>query len=124
MDLEKKLVKSIPVNTTVQALLENMQIASDEYILKNQSGEQIKEEDLITTGSTITINSEVIQLIVIGDINGDGKLSSTDLSKLVLHILEKETLTEEKTIAADMNEDEQITSTDLSRMKERIIESK
>lgn len=124
VDLEKKLVKSIPVNTTVQALLENMQIASDEYILKNQSGEQMKEEDLITTGSTITINSEVMQLIVIGDINGDGKLSSTDLSKLVLHILEKETLTEEKTIAADMNEDEQITSTDLSRMKERIIESK
>lgn len=124
VDLEKKLVKAIPTNTTVQALLENMQIASDEYILKNQSGEQMKEEDLITTGSTITINSEVMQLIVIGDINGDGKLSSTDLSKLVLHILEKETLTEEKTIAADMNEDEQITSTDLSRMKERIIESK
>ena len=88
LDTEKKILKAIPENTTVKMLLENVQIGSDKYSFTDATGKEINEDDLVGTGSTLKINEEEFKLIVAGDVNGDGKISATDLSKLKRHMVE------------------------------------
>ena len=45
----------------------------------------------VTTGMTIIFNGEITyKLVVRGDINGDGKVTLTDISRLVFHYNEYE----------------------------------
>ena len=55
--------------------------------------------------------------IVIGDENGDGKISVTDIAKIKLHLIEKEILTSSQYIAGDINDDGKISITDLAKIK-------
>lgn len=121
IDLENKIIKFIPENTNVTAFLENVQIGAETYTLTNKAGDTITGESLVGTDTILKINSEEFKIVVIGDINGDGKISITDLSKLKLHLVEKELLTDGSLLAADMNKDEQSTLTDLSKMKQYIV---
>ena len=66
---------------------------------------------------TIKIGENVeYTLIVIGDINRDGKISVVDVAKVKLHLIEKNTLTGIEDIAGDVNGDGKITSTDLAQI--------
>lgn len=121
VDLEKKLLKAIPTNTTVKILLENIQIGSNTYSFIDESGKTLKEEDLVGTDTTLKIDEEEFKIIVTGDINGDGKLTATDLSKLKCHIIDLEILLGNKLVAADLNEDGLITPTDLSNLKKLLV---
>jgi len=58
----------------------------------------LQDDDLVGTGSKIKIldNNQIIMeynVILYGDVNGDGKINSVDLLVLQRHILEKEKLT-------------------------------
>ncbi len=50
--------------------------------------------------------------VIKGDLNGDGKISSSDYIALRLHILKRKALTSAEFIAADINEDGRITPLD------------
>lgn len=56
-----------------------------------------------------------------GDIDGNGKLGPTDLSKIKLYLIGKEELSEKQQKAADINGDGRITATDLSQLKLALI---
>ena len=122
IDLENRVIKNIPENTTVEFLLQNLQIGSDNYRIENNSGETLTEAALVGTGSLLKINeSEIFNIVVTGDTNGDGKISITDLSKLKLHLVKLELLENLSLIGADINQDGETTLTDLSRMKECLV---
>ena len=122
IDLENRVIKNIPENTTVEFLLQNLQIGSDNYRIENNSGETLTEAALVGTGSLLKINeSEIFNIVVTGDTNGDGKISITDLSKLKLHLVKLELLENLSLIGADINQDGETTLTDLSRMKEYLV---
>lgn len=57
-----------------------------------------------------------VLLVVKGDVNGDGKISSSDYSRLNAVLLKKTTLTAEASFAADCNADGKISSSDYSRL--------
>lgn len=117
IDNENRIIKYIPENTTVSALMENIRLGSDEYTIVNKAGTALSNEDLVGTDTKLSLEGQDYKLAIIGDTNGDGKITVTDVSKLKLHIVELETLTNCAEIAADMNKDQNITPTDLSRMK-------
>lgn len=122
IDLENKIIKFIPENTTVEMLLNNIQIGSDSYLIENNAGESLTGDSLVGTGSKLKINEdEVFDIVITGDINGDGKISITDLSKLKLHIVKLEILENLPLMGSDINKDGETTLTDLSRMKEYIV---
>ena len=121
MDLENKLIKDIPANTSVDSLLENLQIGSDSYSITDTTGKVITGETLVGTDMQLKVNEEVYKFVVIGDINGDGKISTTDISKLKRHIVELEILEGNALLGADMNVSGETTLTDLSRMAEYIV---
>lgn len=85
-----------------------------------------KEKGLIASGDKINIktNSEEKECIVIiyGDVNGDGKISSADYINIKNHIMETQTLNNNEKIYADANKDGKISSADYIAIKNHIME--
>lgn len=84
-------------------------------------GKEVSEDSLVGTGMNFKRNNEKVHIAVKGDINGDGKVSATDLSiyKLVHADLRKVDYIYER--AVDMNNDFQRTITDLSQLKMLLV---
>lgn len=75
------------------------------------------EKDIFTNDSQLVVNVEEEKELIIGDINGDGKVTVTDIAKIKLHFIEKEFLTGKELMAADINKDGRITITDVALLK-------
>lgn len=92
--------------------------ANREITIIDNNGNKLEEDDIIGTGMTVKVGEELeYTLIVIGDINGDGKITITDIAQIKLHLIDKEILTGSNFIAADLNSDEELTVTDLAQIK-------
>ena len=80
---------------------------------------------LIATGQkiSITINgsTKTYNVIIRGDINGDGKISAQDFSRVKSHILGATSLTGASIYAADANKDGKISAQDFSKIKSHIL---
>ena len=57
----------------------------------------------------------------LGDVNGDDKISLSDLSDLRLYLLEKLTLNETQQLAADVNKDSKVSLSDLSDIRLHLL---
>ncbi len=85
-----------------------------------------KESGLIASGDRIKIktNGEEKEYVVIiyGDVNGDGKISSADYIKIKNHIMETNKLTDLEKEYADANKDGKVSSADYIAIKNHIME--
>ena len=120
VDIDNLIVKNIPVNTTREEFLSNMQIAGDYKIYSNADFErlqiqgnseniaEIESDELVGTGTVILVNGQAVKLVVKGDANGDGRFDIIDVSGVVLHIVEKSLLDGVYKLAADINEMENL----------------
>ena len=114
--INETYIKNIIVGTTLSQLKENISGIKTIEVLKNNV--PINDNDILATGMKIIINNKEYNSIVIGDLNGDGKISLLDISKLVLHYSEdpKYRLNEEFMLAGDINQDEKISLLDISKL--------
>ena len=100
------VMKILP-ETTYSKFKENIDTNMEYEVLENN--EKITDSQLIKTGQTLVVNSKNTgestryTLIVIGDINKDGKLSITDLSNFRRYRIGKMQLDESQRKATDMN---------------------
>ena len=62
-----------------------------------------------------------LQIAVMGDLDGNGKVTITDLSVLNQTLLQTTTLENEYKIAADLDENNNITVTDLSTINKMLL---
>ena len=116
-EIEAPYISKIEKETTVVEFKQNVE-ANREITIIDNNGNELEDDDIIGTGMTIKVGEELeYTLIVMGDINGDGKVTITDIAKIKLHIIKKEILTGTKFIAADLNNDKELTITDLARIK-------
>lgn len=92
-------------------------------IIKDKKGNVITSTTTkIGTGTTIAVpGGETYTVVVKGDINGDGEIGPSDLSKLSRHYLEIEALDKIYVTAGDILTDGKITLTDISRLKQAIV---
>ena len=89
---------------------------------KKPEPESIEGKETIGTGMKLIVGNELeYKLVVEGDLNGDGKISITDLSKMKSHIIGKQILQGEYEKAADINGDGRESITDLSILKKYLI---
>lgn len=121
-------ISKIKVGTTVKEFLENVYIV---FPLGNDRCEiykgetKAKDTDIVTTGMEIKVITGTnfpfeyysYKLAVRGDVNGDGKITVTDLSKLKAHIVKSETLKNEYLKAIDIDYNGKVGITDLSKIK-------
>ena len=113
-------LSKIEPNTSIETMLQNINNNAKSISIIDSSGKSIIDLNMIVkTGMTITFNDEVsYKLVVRGDINGDGKVTLTDISKLVFHYNgDKEYQLEgPPLVACDMNYDGKISLTDVSQL--------
>jgi len=91
----------------------------DGEINKIPEGYELEEENELEL-KTIKLKSKTPTTIQ-GDINGDGKITATDLLKMKRYIVYLEEFSEEEIKRGDMNEDNEITTTDLLKVKRIIV---
>ena len=116
---EEKYIMNVDYNTTIKNFLTNINTNSDKVVLKNENIEINNNEELVKTGMKIVLSNNVEYVIIVkGDIKEDGKLTLTDLSKLILHYNETEgfELVGNRLKAADMNLDGEVSLVDISKM--------
>lgn len=62
-----------------------------------------------------------VSILLYGDANGDGKISSSDLTVIVRHVLKKSTMTGAGLLASDANHDGKVSSSDLTVIVRHVL---
>lgn len=75
----------------------------------------------LSTGMTAVVGNKAYTLVVTGDVNGDGKITLTDVVALQSHVLDKKKLEGAYREAADLNGDGYVTLTDVVKAARVII---
>lgn len=84
-------------------------------------------DDVIKTGDFIDVNindskSYLYKLSLLGDVNGDGKITSADYVKIRKHIMQTELIKDNLYFySADVNNDDKITSADYVKIRKYIM---
>ncbi len=119
-DGDEYLYKVSP-NTTIEEFKDDTNLKTNGNIsVYNANGEeQTNLNELVKTGMKIKVAKEGyedIELIisVIGDIDGDGIVTASDLADTIKAVLSNFNLKEEQFKAIDMDEDKSITAADLA----------
>lgn len=112
---------------------QKIQVSSSyEQVFLNVQGEEIKEEQLVGTGTKVQIKQDgevklEYTILIYGDVNGDGLISSSDYLIIKDYIMSNyvsEHLTGVKLITADVNKDHEVKSSDYLIIKNYIMEDK
>lgn len=120
IDETSNLVTNIKPNTSIEEIKSKL-ITNEEYEILTKSGQVVKDEK-IGTGMKIKFKTgKVYEIVVRGDANGDGKMSTTDITKLKKHIIKQENLEGCYGKAVDINNDGKTSVTDLAKMKRVLV---
>lgn len=129
-DISNGYILNIKEETTLKTYLENISIKEGyKLVVYDEGDNELSIDDIITTGSKIKFykNNNVIAEyinIVYGDVNGDGIINITDVSKLFSHISNNEEIKEDYYLkAADVNFDDHITITDIAKLFAYVIKN-
>lgn len=119
-----KYISRVNKETTKQSFISNLNTNGAIRIIK-EDGTELGENELVGTGMTLEVTKDEekieLKIAVMGDLNGDGKVTATDLSTLNQTILKLVTLENEYKIAADLDENNQLTATDLSTINKILL---
>lgn len=116
LDEENKILKVVP-NTTAKEITEFLE---KEYKIKNAENKEIKETENVGTGYTV---EDKYTIVMLGDVNKDGKVKATDYMKIKNYIMGKSKLDEYQQIAADVNLDGKVKATDYMKIKNYIMDT-
>lgn len=93
-------------------------------VIKNSNGSIMKDNDILTTSSKITIvtatESKTFTISVKGDTSGDGQITILDLLQVQKHLTGSSKLSGEKYYAADTSLDNSVTILDLLQIQKHI----
>ena len=121
VNTSSNMISKITPDTDVSTFKSNISTEVGYKVVDN-SGNEIQNSDLVVTGDElITDTGKEYVLIVTGDLNSDGDITISDLSKLRKHILKAEILEDEYQEAADINNDGDVTLNDASMMRKVIL---
>lgn len=84
-------------------------------------GDTAMTSGTLRTGMTAVVREKQYTLVVTGDVNGDGRISITDVVALQAHVVGKQTLTGAYAEAADLNNDGRISITDVVKAARVIV---
>ncbi len=109
-------IYAIPRNTSISEFLGNINTNLKIDIYDKNDIIKTERNELIKTNMKAKIGDKTYTLVVLGDINGDGRISVTDVVKMKLYNVHIINLGEIEIIAGDMNYDNKITLTDVVKI--------
>lgn len=93
--------------------------------IKDSSGKEITSTSaVLATGYIVTINGKEYDIVVLGDVNGNGDITSSDLLGIVNHLNGNKPLKDAYKKACDANRSDTISSSDLLTVVNHLNESK
>lgn len=109
---------------TVQEI--RKQFAEADLIMKDASGKQLTDSEFLGTGATVSVmDGDTVkascQVVLVGDVNGDGKVNGKDVSKLAQSLVGKVTLTDVQKEAAEVLEDGAVNGKDVSKLARSLV---
>ena len=105
-------------NTTKEELLDNIKVKAGKNVI-NEDGSSVKDDEKVKSGMKLRLSDGSIYIIIVrGDVNMDGNVSLTDLSRLILHYngVRGFDLVGNALKGADMNIDGKISLVDVSQL--------
>ena len=119
-----KYISRITKETKLKDYINNLK-TNGEITVAKEDGTKLTEEEYVGTGMKITVTKDKekieLKIAVSGDLNGDGKVTATDLSTMNQTILKITKLENEYKLAADLDENNNITATDLSTLNKMLL---
>lgn len=116
-------IYGIKPGTSVKTIKKNLTNTGGVITVTDANG-NTKENGNIGTGDKVNITSgttEVLTVLIYGDINGDGNISAVDYVKIKNHIMGSSTLNNVYTKVADVNNDGNISAVDYVNVKNYIM---
>ncbi len=122
--VKDEVIRKIPAETTAEKLTAG--INEREYITIFNGSAVVSGKTLAGTGMVVELLdgdkvNDQVTVVVTGDVNGDGKITITDMIMVKSHLLKKSTLTGAAAYAADTNGDGKISITDFVQMKSHLL---
>ena len=118
-------LSNISKETTKQEFIDKLDTNADEITIIKLDGTELQDNEFVGTGMILQISKGTdqisVKIAVMGDLDGNGKVTATDLSAENQTILKLITLEDEYFIAADIDENQTIGATDLSTINQMII---
>ena len=115
-------LRGLNINSNFNDLKSNISTNLDIKLYKKDEKTLVSNNDLVGTGMILKIGSDKFEMVIRGDINGDGKQTITDLSQLRQHLAEisGKIKTGAYLKAGDLNKDEKVSIIDLSKMRKEL----
>ena len=114
---EENTISNISPYTYIQLFEVSVETNAQMKVLDSHNNE-ILDEQYIATGMKLILNDEKeYDLSVKGDLNGDGEITATDLSKIKQHLIDLRILDGVYLKSSNVDGDNQITITDLSLIR-------
>lgn len=134
VDEEKFYINNLDLGTTVSELLEKIIVIGGNVNIYNIDDEKKESDNIIASGDLLRVYlgdnlMAEYSLSVLGDSNGDGKLSTIDLAQFRKHLVDwinpktgiEFELDGVYSNAFDLNKDGRISVTDLALMRKKIV---
>lgn len=122
LDRENGYVRKVVAQTKVADFRAMFLNDAETIRIVDATGKKLTDTALVGTGSKVqlmwgdTVLDELV-IIVVGDVNGDGRITAVDYTRIKGHCLKTFTLTGYALIAADVNGDGKIKAVDYMRVK-------
>ena len=95
---------------------EKLKEISSSIVIKN-GDKAVTGTATIGTGYTITVDRKTYTAVVMGDVNGDGKVNSSDYVKIKNYLRKKENMSAAEKLGADVAGEGKVTSSDYVKIK-------
>ena len=128
VDSISDLIKNIKKNTSIEDFTSNIEVVDDGKVRVYDKTGTTEVKDSVGTGMIARVMDEFEQsildldVVVKGDVTGDGNISITDLVDVKQHLAEDELLEGVYEIAGDLEGKGKISITDLVRMAKDVAE--
>ena len=132
IDEDNKIISIVEPETDINTFKEKIVVTASnnekgEYeIYTDETKKQVVTTGIIKTGMVLHTSDTDYPISVIGDINGDGKITQIDLSLLIRHIVGLKTyqLNGVKKISADISLDGKVDQRDLTKNIKSLVSGK
>ncbi len=123
-------VSGIKIGTSAQAMIANIKGNAKDVSVKitrteNNQTIELKDSVVLETNDILTIatadETKTFRIVIIGDVNGDGKVNAVDYVQVKNCIMATSNLTGAYKLAADVNKDGAITAVDYVNIKNYIM---
>lgn len=117
-------LRNITVGSTVKDIKE--QFKNENIAIFNSDNAVLDDTDLIGTGDTVrlinaTNTVDMLTVVIVGDMDGNGKINNRDVSMLMRYLVEKETPDDYQLAATDVNGDGKVNNRDAAMIAQYLV---